>query len=151
MGILQEEIYRSYGKHPEELMFLIHFYSLPFFIFIGPSIYETAVKFHANPHISIVNHDLPISMPWLTLIGMCFLQLICIKNVYQLSAVLSSLGISMVLTLRKFLNLFLSVYIFQNEFTSMHLLGTLCVLLGTFAFYDGFSKLANLFKHKKVD
>lgn len=42
----------------------------------------------------------------------------------------------MILTIRKFLNLVLSVVIFQNPFTLLQTVATVLVFLGTFAFYD---------------
>jgi len=41
----------------------------------------------------------------------------------------------MVLTLRKCINLALSIWLFDNEFNRLHLMATLLIFFGTFEFY----------------
>ena len=43
----------------------------------------------------------------------------------------SSVTVNLVLTLRKFLSLVLSIYLFDNHYTSGNALGALLVLVGT--------------------
>ena len=55
---------------------------------------------------------------------------------FSLTAQCSSLTVNLVVTLRKFLSLLLSVVYFDNEFTAFHWLGTFLVFTGTLLFTD---------------
>ncbi|CAK5091107.1 unnamed protein product [Meloidogyne enterolobii] len=47
----------------------------------------------------------------------------------------------MLLTLRKFLNIFFSILLFKHNFDWQHYLSSLLVLIGTFTFYEGHKKV----------
>ncbi|VDM29265.1 unnamed protein product [Toxocara canis] len=53
-----------------------------------------------------------------------------------MTSLTSSLNVTMVITLRKFLSLALSIYVFENPFKWMHATGTTLVLIGTLLFTD---------------
>ncbi len=57
-------------------------------------------------------------------------QYICIAGVYSLQPVVSPLTLNIVLTVRKFLSLLLSIVAFQNTFTAAHWVGAALVLGG---------------------
>lgn len=59
---------------------------------------------------------------------------ICITNVHTLISLTTSLNVAMIITLRKFLSMVLSVILFKNPFTIMHCVGCFLVLLGSIAF-----------------
>ena len=63
-------------------------------------------------------------------------QYICISAVFVLTSECSSLTVTLVVTLRKFLSLLFSIWYFQNPFTSYHWLGTCLVFSGTLLFSD---------------
>ncbi|KAI1717556.1 UAA transporter family domain-containing protein [Ditylenchus destructor] len=141
MGLVQEKIYFRYGKHPDEMMFHTHCLSLPLFAFVGESIVADAVKYSNSPNFSIGFISLPIPTQWANLALVIGMQLCCIRFVYRLSSQMNSLNLTMVLTLRKCLNLMLSFLLFKNTFTSTHLVASLMVFVGSFQFYEGFTKL----------
>jgi len=57
-----------------------------------------------------------------------------VSSVFSLTANCSSLTVNLVVTLRKFLSLLLSVIYFDNNFTAFHWLGTFLVFTGTLLF-----------------
>lgn len=147
MGLLQEELYRDYGKHPEEMMFYVHFVSLPLFALVLRPIWTTAVDFSHSQPLSIFGISTAIPSLWAKMSVTCLLQLVCIRSVYRLTSIASSLNVTMILTIRKFLNLLLSVVIFKNPFTVSQVFATALVFLGTFAFYDGPQQLYTRLRH----
>jgi UDP-xylose/UDP-N-acetylglucosamine transporter B4 len=144
MGILQERLYRDYGPHHSEMMYSVHFLSLPLFAFVWQHIYSAAVKFSSADNITLGGVELPITTLWAKMAILCVLQLFCVRNVYKMTSVLTSINTTMVLTIRKFINLLLSVYIFNNHFTIFQFFASLMVFSGSFAFYDGFHYISKL-------
>ncbi|VDK84319.1 unnamed protein product [Litomosoides sigmodontis] len=134
LGICQEAMYKTYGKHTREAMFVIHGASLPFFAFMGEDIYKSAVAFSFSYPIDILGFRVPHM--WAYLAVTCFLQWICISFVYRLNATCESLTVTMVVTVRKFLSLFISILWFRNPFTLAHWIGAALVFTGTLAFAD---------------
>ena len=61
---------------------------------------------------------------------------VCLVGVFLLSAECPSLTVNLVLTLRKFISLLISIAYFDNSFTAAHWLGTLLVFGGTLLFID---------------
>uniref|UniRef100_A0A0N4ZP69 UAA transporter n=1 Tax=Parastrongyloides trichosuri TaxID=131310 RepID=A0A0N4ZP69_PARTI len=130
LAIFQENLYKTYGKHPNEAKFVIHGLSLPIFLFMFNDISTNA---------SLLSSSEPVfGIPklWIDLIGACLLQYICITFVYKLNSVTDSLTVTLVVTLRKFLSLLVSIFWFKNPFTSMHWIGALLVFGGTLVFSE---------------
>uniref|UniRef100_A0A183BZB8 Hira domain-containing protein n=1 Tax=Globodera pallida TaxID=36090 RepID=A0A183BZB8_GLOPA len=123
LGIVQERVFMRYGKHPEEMMFTVHFLSLPLFAFVANEIQSDFAEY--------VEKSLPVDLfiakvpnNFLSLAAILILQLICVRSVYRLAAETTSLQVSMTLALRKFLNIIFSVIIFKNEFGMGHAIAT---------------------------
>lgn len=138
LAICQETMYKTYGKHTKEAMFVIHGASLPFFAFMGEDIYKSAVAFSHSYPVDILGFRVPHM--WAYLAATCFLQWVCINFVYQLNATVESLTVTMVVTLRKFLSLLISILWFRNPFTLAHWFGAVLVFAGTIAFADIWGK-----------
>ncbi|VDM14073.1 unnamed protein product [Wuchereria bancrofti] len=60
----------------------------------------------------------------------------CISFIYRLNATFESLTVTMVVTIRKFLSLLISIVWFRNPFTLAHWVGAALVFTGTLAFAD---------------
>ncbi|CAB3409484.1 unnamed protein product [Caenorhabditis bovis] len=133
LAICQEELYKVYGKHPDEAMFVTHFVSLPFFLFMMSDIKSAAEKLSASAPYAVLPG---IPSLWIDLFGSCLLQFLCIKFVYQLNSRVDSLTVTLVVTLRKFLSLIVSIVYFKNPFTLQHWTGAIFVFAGTLAFAD---------------
>ena len=135
MGIFQETLAKVYGKHPRESMFYCHALPLPGFLFLYRDICYHAVAFSSSEPIDLFGVT---SLPkhWLYLIANAMTQYVCARSVFTLTTETSSLVVTLVITLRKFLSLLISIYYFSNPFTTNHWIGTLFVFVGTFVFVE---------------
>lgn len=70
------------------------------------------------------------------LIANVITQYVCISSVYILTTECTSLTVTLVLTLRKFVSLIFSIIYFSNPFTIYHWIGTLFVFFGTILFSE---------------
>ncbi|KAH7938256.1 hypothetical protein HPB49_021986 [Dermacentor silvarum] len=133
MGIYQETLYARYGKHPRESLFYAHALPLPGFLLLVPNIYSHAVLFNQSAPLPLpILESIPRS--WVYLLLNVITQYVCIRSVYVLTTECSSLTVTLVITLRKFVSLLLSIYCFQNPFTLTHWFGTVLVFAGTLLF-----------------
>lgn len=133
MGIYQETLYTRYGKHPRESLFYAHALPLPGFLLLVPSIYSHAVLFNESEPLPLPLLE-TIPRAWVYLLINVITQYVCIRSVYVLTTECSSLTVTLVITLRKFVSLLLSIYYFRNPFTLVHWLGTALVFAGTLLF-----------------
>jgi len=135
MGVNQERIFAKWGNHYEEALFFTHFLPLPGFLLL----YEDILT-----HFSNIIHADPKFLPFLGfqipqiafLFGNIVSQYICARSIFKMSSQLSSLTITAILCFRKFISILLSVWIFDNVFTSLHWLGTFLVFIGIILFSD---------------
>ena len=134
LGIYQEVLYKRYGKFPREALFYTHLLPLPGFLLLCDSIYQHAVKFAESAPVTVPVLQVAVPRMWLYLAGNVLSQCVCINSVYVLTTECSSLTVTLVVTLRKFVSLLFSIVYFQNEFTAVHWLGTLLVFSGTLLF-----------------
>lgn len=109
---------------------------MPAFLFYAPSIWNHAViAFQSEPYVlPVVDFVVPVIVVYLVL--NVITQFMCISSVYVLTTECSSLTVTLVLTLRKFLSLILSIIYFKNPFTLGHWFGTLLVFVGTLIFTE---------------
>jgi UDP-xylose/UDP-N-acetylglucosamine transporter B4 len=136
LAVIQERMYTQYGKHPREAMFYIHAMSLPVFALMGGDIYNYMVKFSHSHAYTFLGIDTGIPHLWVKLFGACVGQWLCILFVYRLNSEVDSLTVTLVVTLRKFLSLLISIFWFGNVFTVQHWIGAALVFGGTVAFSD---------------
>ncbi|XP_050313307.1 UDP-xylose and UDP-N-acetylglucosamine transporter [Anthonomus grandis grandis] len=136
MGIYQETLYKKFGKHPEEALFYTHLYSLPGFFLYSSSIMEHIAVASSSEPIQIPFTSLVLPLIWIYLLLNVVTQYMCISSVYVLTTECTSLTVTLVLTLRKFLSLVFSIVYFQNPFTIAHWFGTILVFGGTLLFAE---------------
>lgn len=136
MGIYQEVLYKRYGKFPDEALFYTHLMPLPGFLILYKNIWEhTMIATNSEPvAVPILGVDIPIL--WLYLLGNVLTQYLCISSVYVLTTECTSLTVTLVVTLRKFVSLLFSIVYFSNPFTIYHWIGTLLVFTGTIIFTE---------------
>ncbi|XP_060052584.1 nucleotide sugar transporter SLC35B4 isoform X3 [Erinaceus europaeus] len=136
MGIFQETLYKQFGKHSKEALFYNHALPLPGFIFLASDIYDHAVLFNKSElyQVPVVGVALPIM--WFYLLMNVITQSVCIRGVFILTTECTSLTVTLVVTLRKFLSLIFSILYFQNPFTRWHWLGTWFVFIGTLMYTE---------------
>ena len=136
----------------------MHFLSLPGFLATLPDMFRHAARWSATPAtglvlgealaraaapgapaggyfwaLTAVTASAPVSrlpIMW-TYVGLNVLsQYICIKGVYQLTPIVDPLSVNVTLTVRKFVSLLVSIYLFNNTFTAAHWIGAVCVFGG---------------------
>jgi UDP-xylose/UDP-N-acetylglucosamine transporter B4 len=87
---------------------------------------------------------------WAYLICNMITQYFCIRSVFILTTECSSLIVTLVITLRKFISLIFSIIYFQNDFTLYHWIGTAAVFLGTFLFSNIHKDIYRYLKKDKI-
>ncbi|XP_029471103.1 UDP-xylose and UDP-N-acetylglucosamine transporter [Rhinatrema bivittatum] len=144
MGIFQETVYKQFGKHPREALFYNHFLPLPGFLLFAPDIYNHALLFSQSESFHEPVLGLKIPVMWIYLLMNVITQYICIRAVFILTTECTSLTVTLVVTLRKFVSLIISILYFQNPFTAWHWVGSGFVLLGTLLYTEMWNRGAAL-------
>lgn len=134
MGIYQEMLYKRYGKHPREALYVTHVLPLPAFLLFYKNIWEHMVIASNTEPVNLLACSVPNA--WIHLLVNCVTQHVCIASVYVLTTECSSLTVTLVVTLRKFVSLLFSIVHFQNPFTVYHWVGTAMVFVGTLIFTE---------------
>lgn len=78
---------------------------------------------------------------WFYLLMNVVTQYVCIRGVFILTTECTSLTVTLVVTLRKFVSLIFSILYFRNQFTLWHWLGTLLVFTGTLMYTEVWKNL----------
>ncbi|XP_053496975.1 UDP-xylose and UDP-N-acetylglucosamine transporter [Ictalurus furcatus] len=149
MGIFQETLYKQYGKHSKEALFYNHCLPLPGFLLLSTDIYNHAVLFSQTTpvEIPVIHETVPVM--WLHLAMNVITQYVCIRGVFILTTECTSLTVTLVVTLRKFLSLIISIIYFRNPFTEWHWVGTAVVFLGTLLYTEVWSSIRIALKGEK--
>ena len=113
LGVLQEQAYYDFGKRKDELVFYTHLFGLPGFIIVKDSIFKTISEVNTSNKIIY----LYIPYFWVLLGIFLVMSIACIHGIYHLLSEWSSLSVTMVMTICKFLSLLLSIYIFEYPVT----------------------------------
>lgn len=149
LGVRQEQLFTKYGKHNREAMFYIHVLSLPGFLFMASDIYKHVLIFNESESVLLPILNIGLPRLWIFLLVNDVAQYVCIRSVYKLTAECASLTVTLVLTLRKFLSLIVSILYFGNAFTPQHWLGTALVFGGTLVFADVPRRIGHFFQKQK--
>jgi len=160
LGLYQQITYTKYGKHWQEGLFYTHLLALPCFLFFWSDIqsqFKVYAKSSSFDIISTLQKILPSStssyLSWLPIppiphlflflfMNMCT-QYLCISGVHKLSSLASFVTLNLILSVRKFLSLLISVLWFKNSFGFEAMLGATCVLVGTLLYSMGNSNEKN--------
>ncbi|XP_062857813.1 UDP-xylose and UDP-N-acetylglucosamine transporter [Trichomycterus rosablanca] len=151
MGIFQETLYKKHGKHSKEALFYNHCLPLPGFLLLSTDIYNHAVLFSQSTLVEIPVIGYLVPVMWVFLALNVITQYVCIRGVFILTTECASLTVTLVVTLRKFLSLIISILYFQNPFTSWHWVGTAVVFLGTLLYTEVWTSIRTAVKGKKID
>uniref|UniRef100_A0A6Q2Y4M1 Solute carrier family 35 member B4 n=1 Tax=Esox lucius TaxID=8010 RepID=A0A6Q2Y4M1_ESOLU len=136
MGIFQETLYKKYGKHSKEALFYNHCLPLPGFLLLSSDIYNHGVLFSQSTPVDVPVIGQAVPIMWLYLLMNVITQYLCIRGVFILTTECASLTVTLVVTLRKFMSLIISILYFNNPFTAWHWLGTAVVFLGTLIYTE---------------
>jgi len=138
IGIVQEKTRDQFGKHPLECLLLHHLLSLPMFGFLIEPIKSSIAAYSSSAPIELFGHALPSA--WLFFAGNLATQYICIRSIFVLTSECTSLTVTLVITLRKFFSLVISVIYFQTAWTTWNWIGTAFVFGGTLMYAEVFSE-----------
>jgi len=141
MGIYQEYIFKRYPNSWKECLFYKHLLSMPIFLFLIPQIKEQWKLFNLSPKNSLGHYIPYINMPsyisnmqiqgiWLYVALNILTQYICISGIQKLSSICSSVTLNLILSIRKFTSLILSVILFKNIFPFWSWIGSIFVFVG---------------------
>ncbi|XP_007889029.1 UDP-xylose and UDP-N-acetylglucosamine transporter [Callorhinchus milii] len=151
MGVFQESIYKEHGKHSKEAMFYNHFLPLPGFLLFASDIHRHGVLFSQSEPVELPLLGMTVPIMWLYLVLNVLTQYVCIRGVFILTTECTSLTVTLVVTLRKFVSLIFSIIYFENPFTLWHWLGTAVVFVGTLMYTEVWGHFRTLLGgHKKV-
>ncbi|XP_067915544.1 UDP-xylose and UDP-N-acetylglucosamine transporter [Heterodontus francisci] len=149
MGLFQETLYKQYGKHSKEALFYNHFLPLPAFLLFASDIYNHGVLFSQSKQIEVLGMTVPIM--WFYLVMNVLTQYVCIRGVFILTTECTSLTVTLVVTLRKFISLIFSIVYFKNPFTFWHWIGTSVVFVGTLMYAEVWITLKPLLHIKRKE
>ncbi|KAL0968747.1 hypothetical protein UPYG_G00271180 [Umbra pygmaea] len=149
MGIFQETLYKKYGKHSKEALFYNHFLPIPGFLLLSSDIYNHCVLFSQSTPVDVPVIGQSVPVMWLYLLMNVITQYICIRGVFILTTECTSLTVTLVVTLRKFMSLIISILYFKNPFTAWHWLGTAIVFLGTLIYTEVWTSICVAMRGKE--
>ncbi|XP_078090763.1 UDP-xylose and UDP-N-acetylglucosamine transporter [Mustelus asterias] len=151
MGLFQETLYKQYGKHSKEALFYNHFLPLPAFLLFASDIYNHGVLFSQSKQMDIALLGITVPIMWFYLMMNVLTQYVCIRGVFILTTECTSLTVTLVVTLRKFISLIFSIVYFKNPFTFWHWVGTLVVFIGTLTYAEIWKTFTPLFHSKRKE
>lgn len=141
MGIYQEYMFKKYPNTWKECLFYNHLLSIPIFFIFLPQLKEQWQLFQTSPK-NRIGYYLPIPfLPpyisnikiqgvWLLVIANIITQYICVSGVQKLSSICTSVTLNLILNIRKFVSLLISVIFFNNPFSLLSWFGSIFVFLG---------------------
>jgi len=170
MGLYQEVTYVKYGSNWRESLFYTHFLALPLFLIFYSDIKTQIQGFNQSIPLTFdelftrlstdlylpsgINNILKacvIPKTWLYLIMNVLTQYVCVSGVHRLNSIATALTLNLVLNLRKFTSLVISVWFFDNDFHIGMAIGGLLVFSGTLLYSLGGNRnsSSNMLKKKK--
>ncbi|KDQ12692.1 hypothetical protein BOTBODRAFT_176127 [Botryobasidium botryosum FD-172 SS1] len=140
LGLVQEWTYSKYGyEHWEESLFYLHFLSLPMFAFTAGDLQAQVRLANASTPISLIRAS---PFPTLQVPGFyvpfainLVTQVVCVAGVNRLTARVSSLTVTLVLSVRKAVSLVLSVVVIGGGSGNLGLWGGAAAVLGGTVLY----------------
>lgn len=147
MGIYQEVLHERYGKNAREALYYTHLLPLPFFLTLAPNIWDHLMLALSSEPVTIPVINISVQKLIVYLVGNVLTQYMCISSVFVLTTECTSLTVTLVITLRKFLSLIFSIIYFKNPFTIYHWVGTLLVFTGTVIFTEIIPKMSQSLRY----
>lgn len=136
LGIQQENLFIGYGISPKELLFYCHVLLLPWYAILVPDIMHQISIFNKSAPVFVLRGSLGIPKLWLFTVANVATQYVCTRTIFHMISKYTSLTVSLMMTLRKFVSLVVSLVHFDNNFTSSHWIGTFFIFSGTLLFVD---------------
>ncbi|XP_037088057.1 UDP-xylose and UDP-N-acetylglucosamine transporter-like, partial [Pollicipes pollicipes] len=109
LGIYQEVLYTTFGKHSQQALFFTHALPLPGFLLLASDIGHHTALFSASEPLALPLLPVPVPRLWFFLACNVVTQYVCISSVFRLTEQCTSLTVTLVITLRKFASLLFSI------------------------------------------
>eukprot|EP00928_Gymnodinium_smaydae_P034182 TRINITY_DN24293_c0_g1_i1.p1 TRINITY_DN24293_c0_g1~~TRINITY_DN24293_c0_g1_i1.p1 ORF type:complete len:385 (-),score=82.89 TRINITY_DN24293_c0_g1_i1:71-1099(-) len=139
LGHVQAGFYRTFRDLAprndlcDEYLFTSHVVALvPLFFLKEDIMAATRAAFASEPVPLPLPFPVPSRLVWLLVNNVS--QTICLKGVFRSSAALSPLTLTIVLSVRKFLSVVVSILLFSNPWTPLHSIATVLIFGGAFAY-----------------
>lgn len=136
LGHVQSTYYRIYkdlapkNELCDEFLFTSHVMALLPLFFLKEDILAAAASAWSSEPLPLV--PVPSRVAWLLINNVS--QTICLKGVFRTSASISPLALTIVLSVRKFLSVVVSIVLFSNPWTVHHSFATVLIFGGAFAY-----------------
>lgn len=132
LAVLNEYTFRKYGRFWEESSFYCHLLSTPLFpIFTRLNLKkDLPLLMESKETVLLPYTNINLPRKLFMLIANNLTQFICIQSVNLLASLTDALTLSVIMLIRKFASLLLSVYIFGNHMTKTAISGTIIVFSG---------------------
>ncbi|CAK8994136.1 unnamed protein product [Durusdinium trenchii] len=136
LGNVQSNYYRIYkdlapkNELCDEFLFTSHIVALAPLFFLKEDIMAAAESAWFSEPLPLV--PVPSRLAWLFINNVS--QTICLKGVFRTSACVSPLALTIILSVRKFLSVVVSIVIFSNPWTILHSIATVLIFGGAFAY-----------------
>ncbi|KAI6216010.1 hypothetical protein M3Y94_00452900 [Aphelenchoides besseyi] len=151
LALMQEKLYREHGKHPREAMFYTVSQkerSVTFRFSSTSYLYRCSLSWAKilcemppcspkSPPLEFAGINFVVPELWAFLLLSSAFQWLCISYVYMANSEMDSLSVTLLVTLRKFFSLLISIVYFGNVFTLQHWSGAALVFVGTLV-YSGY-------------
>ncbi|EPY49403.1 NST UDP-N-acetylglucosamine transporter [Schizosaccharomyces cryophilus OY26] len=133
MGLLLEDTYKKYKTSWRESLFYTHAFSIPFFLPLLSSIRKQwMLLFTDSENSNLELFGMPPAFWYLCLNTLA--QYVCVRGVNSLGSQSSALTVTIILNVRKFVSLCLSILLFGNRLSGAVVLGA-CLVFGSSATY----------------
>lgn len=136
LGHVQSTYYRIYkdlapkNELCDEFLFTSHVIALLPLFFLKDDIMAAAESAWLSEPLPLV--PVPPRVAWLLVNNVS--QIICLKGVFRTSATVSPLALTIILSVRKFLSVVVSIMLFSNPWTIQHSFATVLIFGGAFAY-----------------
>ena len=126
---LQSYGFRKYNPPTREGLLIQYAMCIPFFLPLSPALVEQAGVWSAGEKVGYGSVLIPVAWAYVVLDSIT--QTVCISGVHACVRSLGSLRSTIVMTIRKFISLVLSIMIFGHEVGYKHAVGAVLVVGGT--------------------
>ncbi|CAE7293415.1 slc35b4 [Symbiodinium sp. CCMP2456] len=138
LGHVQSSYYKIYkdlapkNELCDEFLFTSHVAALLPLLCLKDDIMAAARAAMASEPVPYLPFHFPGQILWLLVNNVS--QTICLKGVFRTSATVTPLALTIILSVRKFLSVVVSIVLFSNPWTAQHSAATVLIFGGAFAY-----------------
>ncbi|CAE7631544.1 slc35b4 [Symbiodinium pilosum] len=138
LGHVQSTYYKIYkdlapkNELCDEFLFTSHVMALLPLLCLKDDIMAAASNALVSEPVPYLPFHLPVQILWLLVNNVS--QTVCLKGVFRTSATVTPLALTIILSVRKFLSVVVSIVLFSNPWTIQHSVATVLIFGGAFAY-----------------